>query len=453
MGGARRVHPREGRAGLRAAGRRVPEVLVADGDEHRRPEVLPRPHVEPRARALGEADDRPHRQDDRPVGPRRRLLRRRGRGPDVRGRAQGDPRQPARRLQQPGVVQRRLRGEAAVLRLLHPLDRRLDGLDPRLDPARGDHLPRRLRLGRQPVAPALVEGAAVEGRLRLRPGLVHARRRRLRGNDQVGRQDPARGEDGRARRRPSRHRRVHLVQGARGGEGARARAGGIRHVARLARLGVDPVPEREQLGARLGRVHGGGRARRGLEPDRAHRRLRRRDRQGARPAAPDRRRRVALRRPGRPVRHDDQLVAHAPEHGPDQRVEPVLGVHVDRRQRVQPRVAEPDEVPPRGRRARRRGVRARGRRDVPRAGDPRRQLVVPDARDRAQRARLPPARARLREPRRAADGARAAVRLRRGPRLRRRDHCAHDRPRIPQVGRDRRPHGPVRRATAPTPPR
>ena len=58
---------------------------------------------------------------------------------------------------------------------------------------------------------------------------------------------------------------------------------------------------------------------------------RRRDDEGARPAAPDRRGRVALRRPGRPVRHDDQRVAHAPEHGPDQRVEPVLRVHVDRR--------------------------------------------------------------------------------------------------------------------------
>ncbi len=70
---------------------------------------------------------------------------------DVRGRAEGDPRQPARRLQLAGLVQRRLRGEAAVLRLLHPLDRRLDGVDPRLDPPRGRHLPRRLGLGRQPL--------------------------------------------------------------------------------------------------------------------------------------------------------------------------------------------------------------------------------------------------------------------------------------------------------------
>ena len=42
----------------------------------------------------------------------------------------------------------------------------------------------------------------------------------------------------------------------------------------------------------------------------------------------DRRGGLGVRRPGRPVRHDDQRVAHAPEHGPDQRVEPVLGVHV-----------------------------------------------------------------------------------------------------------------------------
>ena len=52
-----------------------------------------------------------------------------------------------------------------------------------------------------------------------------------------------------------------------------------------------------------------------------------RRRRRARRAEPDRRRRLALRRSGRPVRHDDQRVAHLPEVGPDQRVEPVLGVH------------------------------------------------------------------------------------------------------------------------------
>ena len=54
------------------------------------------------------------------------------------------------------------------------------------------------------------------------------------------------------------------------------------------------------------------------------------------------------------------------------------------------------------------GVRARGRRDVPRAGDLRRLLVLPDAGDRREREGVPPARPRLREPRRAADGARAS---------------------------------------------
>ena len=67
------------------------------------------------------------------------------------------------------------------------------------------------------------------------------------------------------------------------------------------------------------------RARRGLADDspRADE-LARGDVRGSRGAAPDRRRRVALRRSGRPVRHDDQRLAHVPELGPDQRVQPVL---------------------------------------------------------------------------------------------------------------------------------
>ena len=95
---------------------------------------------------------------------------------------------------------------------------------------------------------------------------------------------------------------------------------------------------------------------------------------------------LAVRRPGRAVRHDDQRVAHEPEHGADQRLEPVLGVHAHRRLGLQPRLAQPDEVPQGGRRVRRADVRARGRRHVPRAGDHRRLLVLPDARDRPERA-------------------------------------------------------------------
>ena len=68
---------------------------------------------------------------------------------------------------------------------------------------------------------SLLQGAAVQGRLRVRPGQLHARRRRVRRHDQVGRQDAARGQDGRPRHRSPRRRGVHLVQGQGGGEGAR----------------------------------------------------------------------------------------------------------------------------------------------------------------------------------------------------------------------------------------
>ena len=73
------------------------------------------------ARALGQADGRPRRGHDRRLGPRARLLRlRRGRR-RVRGGADVHPAQPARGVQLARLVQRRLRGAAAVLGLLHPL--------------------------------------------------------------------------------------------------------------------------------------------------------------------------------------------------------------------------------------------------------------------------------------------------------------------------------------------
>ena len=60
----------------------------------------------------------------------------------------------------------------------------------------------------------------------------------------------------------------------------------------------------------------------------------------------DRGRHVGLRRSRHAVRHDDQRLAHLPEHGADQREQPVLRVHVPRRLGVQPRVDQPDEVRP-----------------------------------------------------------------------------------------------------------
>ena len=72
-----------------------------------------------------------------------------------------------------------------------------------------------------------------------------------------------------------------------------------------------------------------------------------------------------------------------------------------------------------------------------RAGDPGRQRELSDAGDREEQPRLPAARPRLREPRRAADVARPAVRQRRRPRLRGGDHRADARRGLRAVGADR----------------
>ena len=220
-----------------------------------------------------------------------------------------------------------------------------------------------------------------------RPGQLHARRRRLGRHDQVGRQDPPRGEDGRARRRPSGHRGLHLVQGPRGGQGRRPARRRLRHVDRRRRLHLDPVPERQQLGPRHRRVHAGGRGRLRLGPDRPQGRLDAEDAAGPRPAQPALRGRLALRRSGRPVRHDDQRLAHLPGVGADQRLEPVLGVHARRRLGLQPGLDQPDEVPPRRRQLRHRRLRAHRRHRAARPGDRRRPVELPD------RARSAPTRA------------------------------------------------------------
>ena len=124
VGAPRRGHRRPGEPRVRAARGRVPDRLVTERDQHRRPEVLPRQARLAGARALREADDLPGRRDDRRLGARGRLLRHRRGRRRLRGRADPHPAPPEGGLQQPGVVQRRLRGAAAVLRLLHPLGRR-----------------------------------------------------------------------------------------------------------------------------------------------------------------------------------------------------------------------------------------------------------------------------------------------------------------------------------------
>ena len=183
-----------------------------------------------------------------------------------------------------------------------------------------------------------------------------------------------------------------------------------------------------------------------VEDARGHRRPAGRHVQGARDLPQDGRGRPPVRRPGHPVRHHHQRLAHEPEHGPDLRVQPVLGVHVPQRHGVQPGQPEPDEVRAGGRRVRRRRLPLRGEGDDHGAGDPGRQRQL-SRRRRSRRTATASGRwawatrtwAPAHEPR-------PGLRLRRGPRLRRRHHRADARRGLsPELRHRPRPRRRVRR--------
>ena len=141
------------------------------------------------------------------------LLRQQGGRRGVRGRADPPARAPDGLVQLAGLVQLRRRGAPAGLGLFHQLRRRHDGFDPRPGQDRGNAVQVRLGHRLQPLADPLQPGEPGRRRHRLGSGLVHEGLRRLRRRDQVGRQDPPRGQDGHPQRRPSRHRGVHQLQG------------------------------------------------------------------------------------------------------------------------------------------------------------------------------------------------------------------------------------------------
>ena len=176
---------------------------------------------------------------------------------------------------------------AAGLGLLHPVGRRLDGLDPQLVQGGGLHLQGRLRRRPQPLPHPLLQGAALLRRHGVRPGLLHARRRRVRGHHQVRRRHPPRGQDGRPRRRPPRHRGVRRDQGARGGQDPRAARRRLRHGPRRRRHHLGAVPERQQLGPRHRRVHARGRGRHRVRAARPQDRRGHRDRRRPRAVPQD----------------------------------------------------------------------------------------------------------------------------------------------------------------------
>ncbi len=224
----------------------------------------------------------------RKAGEELRLLRHPGRRRGVRARAHLDAAAPVLQLQLAGLVQRRDRVAAAGVGLLHPRRRRLDGLDPELVQGRGPDLQGRLRCRPEPVPDPLVQGAAaVLRRHRLRPGLLHARCGRLGRHDQVRRRHPARGQDGRAGRRPPGHRGVRRDQDARGGQDPRPARRRVRHGPRRPRHHLGAVPEREQLGPGHRRVHARGRGEGRLRAAGAARQLGDRDRRRPRAVRQD----------------------------------------------------------------------------------------------------------------------------------------------------------------------
>ena len=322
-----------------------------------------------------------------------------------------------------------------------------DGLDPQLVRRGGRDLQGRLGRGRQPVPHPQLGRAAQGRRHRLGPGQLHAGRRRLGRHHQVGRQDPPRRQDGHPRRRPPRRRGVHLVQGARGAQGPGAARRRLRHGPRRPRQPLDPVPERQQLGAGHRRVHAGRRRRRRLAPARPSPPARSsrtvRARELFRQIAPGG---VGVRRSRHAVRHHHQPVAHRRQHRAHQRVEPVQRVHAPRQLGVQPGQPQPAEVP---RRRRRPSTSTASSRAVEVVFTAQEILVgradYPTEAHRRDDPPLPPARHRLRQPRRPAHGPRPALRQRRRPGLGRGHHRPDDRPRLRDVGPHRRPHGAVRR--------
>ena len=214
--------------------------------------------------------------------------------------------------------------QPAGLGLLHQLVRRLDGLDPRARQDRGHALQVRLGHGLEPlVAPRLARGP-LGRRHRVRPALLHEGLRLLRGRDQVGRQDAPRGQDGDPEHRPPGHRGLRRLQGERGEEGLGADRRRLRRLVQRRGVRVDLLPEREPLGARHRRVHGGRRERRRVADEGGPDGPAVQDLQGARPHGQDRGLRVDLRRSGHAVRHDDQPLEPGQGDAPHQRVEPVL---------------------------------------------------------------------------------------------------------------------------------
>ena len=147
---------RDGTVNFEQRGVEFPELLVGERHQHRHQQVLPRRGGLAAARVQPAPAHRPGRRGLPPAGRRARLLRHRGRRRDLRPRAHLDAAAPGVQLQLAGLVQRRDGQPAAGQRLFHPGRRRHHGVDPQLVPRGGADLQGRLRRRAEPVPHPLV---------------------------------------------------------------------------------------------------------------------------------------------------------------------------------------------------------------------------------------------------------------------------------------------------------
>ena len=332
--------------------RRVPQELVAERHQHRRPEVLPRADRLARARALGQADDRPRRRHDRRLGPRARLLRDRARTPT--------PSRPSSPTSCCTRWRRSTRPSGSTWASRSPRSAR---------PASSSRS--RTRWSRSSTGtPRRARSSAAA------PARASTSRTSAARWSRWPRAAPPRGP-------------VSFMRGADSWAGTIKSGGKTRRAAKMVVLDVDhpdirdfiwckaseedkaealrdagfdmsidgdglhldPVPERQQLGAR-DRRRSCTRSRRTAsgaliarttgepvgEPMEARELMREIAEAAWRCADPG-------------VQYDTTInqLAHVPELRAHQRVQPLLGVHARRRLGLQPGLAEPDEVPPAGR--------------------------------------------------------------------------------------------------------
>ena len=352
----------------------------------------------------------------RRLGAQGRLLRRprRTRGPSTpSSRTSSTGR---RWLQLAGLVQRRRRGAPAVLGLLHQLGRRLDGLDPRARPDRGHALQVRLGHRLQPLHAPLLAGAARRRRHGLRPGLLHARLRRLRRRHQVAAARPAaprrwssststtRTSSSSSAARPTRRRRPGRSSTPATTAASTSRAAPTTRSSSRTRTTRSASPTTSCSAV----LEDGEWSTASVTDGKVAR-------DASAPATSCGKMAEAAWLCGDPGMQFDTTINDwhtCPNTDAHQRVEPVLRVHVPRRLGLQPGVAEPHALPARRRRAstsRRSSARWTSRSWRRRSSSS--NASYPTERIGEEQRRLPPARARLREPRRAPHGERAALRL------------------------------------------